>query len=161
MRKDSYTPLKDWTSMIRLTKKKLTITPAKSILAVEVPKWIWDNDQTIIMARKAPKKEKTVIPDIPKTAKENPILEYCRYLVFEKVKSLNIKRSEKFGGDLNIGSYKELEGLYSNGNLHPADLKTSVAAEINNLIEPIRKHFSTNARARSLAEQVKSFEVTR
>ena len=96
-----------------------------------------------------------------KTAKENPILEYCRYLVFEKVKSLNIKRSEKFGGDLNIGSYKELEGLYSNGNLHPADLKTSVAAEINNLIEPIRKHFSTNARARSLAEQVKSFEVTR
>ncbi len=96
-----------------------------------------------------------------KTAKENPILEYCGYIIFENTKSFSIKRPEKFGGDLNLESYGALESLYSSGKLHPADLKTSVAAEINNLLEPIRKHFSTNTKARNLAEQVKGFEVTR
>ncbi len=96
-----------------------------------------------------------------KTIKENPILEYCRYIIFEKAKSLSIKRPEKFGGDLNVESYSELEKLYSSGKLHPADLKAAVAAEMNTLLEPIRRHFSANAKARKLAEQVKSFEVTR
>ncbi len=96
-----------------------------------------------------------------KTAKENPILEYCKYIIFEKTKSLEIKRPEKFGGDLNIESYSELENLYIGGKLHPADLKNAVATEINRLLEPARKHFTTNAKARQLAEQVKSFEITR
>lgn len=96
-----------------------------------------------------------------KTVNENPILEYCRYIIFERAESLQIRRPEKFGGDLSIESYKELENLYSSGKLHPADLKAAVAAEINKLLEPVRKHFATNAKARKLAEQVKSFEVTR
>ncbi|MFH0987154.1 MAG: tyrosine--tRNA ligase, partial [Candidatus Micrarchaeota archaeon] len=81
--------------------------------------------------------------------------------IFEKASSLQIKRPEKFGGDINIESYGELEKAYASGKLHPADLKAAVAAEINKLLEPIRKHFATNAKARKLAEQVKSFEVTR
>ncbi len=96
-----------------------------------------------------------------KTVKENPILEYCKYIIFEKVKSLHIKRPEKFGGDLNVESYSELESLYGSGKLHPADLKAAVESEINSFLEPVRKHFATNAKARQLAEQVKSFEVTR
>ena len=96
-----------------------------------------------------------------KVVKENPILEYCRYIIFEKLKSLEIKRPEKFGGDLNIESYGELEKIYSSGKLHPADLKNSAAAAINELLEPVRKHFSTNAKARKLAEQVRGFEITR
>jgi len=96
-----------------------------------------------------------------KQAKENPILEYCKYIIFEKYPVIEIKRPEKFGGDLNIESYEKLEKLYGSGKLHPADLKNAVAISINELLEPVRKHFSTNSKARKLAEQVKSFEITR
>ena len=88
-------------------------------------------------------------------------MEYCRYMIFEKFSSMEIRRPEKFGGDLNIGSYGELEKLYSEGKLHPADLKGAVAGKINALLEPVRKHFSSNAKAKKLLEQVSSFEITR
>jgi tyrosyl-tRNA synthetase len=96
-----------------------------------------------------------------KTVKENPIMEYNRYIIFERLPSLEIKRPEKFGGDLIISSYKELEQLFAEGKIHPADLKSATTTAINTLLEPVRKHFSSNAKARKLAEQVKSFEITR
>jgi tyrosyl-tRNA synthetase len=96
-----------------------------------------------------------------KTAKNNPVLEYCKYMIFERFAAMEIKRPEKFGGDMNIENYEKLEKLYTAGKLHPADLKNTVADAINELLEPARKHFSTNAKARNLAEQVKSFEITR
>ncbi|MBI2664632.1 tyrosine--tRNA ligase [Candidatus Woesearchaeota archaeon] len=96
-----------------------------------------------------------------KTTKENPVLEYCKYIVFEKMKTLEIKRPEKFGGNLSIADYGEMEKIYGSGKLHPADLKTAVAGAINELLEPVRQHFKANGRARKLAEEVKGFEVTR
>lgn len=98
---------------------------------------------------------------LPKQVKENPIMEYCKYIIFEKFKVIEIKRPEKFGGNVNVESYDELERLYSEGKIHPADLKTVVAEKLNELLEPVRQHFITNAKARKLLEQVRSFEVTR
>ncbi|MBI3036314.1 tyrosine--tRNA ligase [Candidatus Woesearchaeota archaeon] len=92
---------------------------------------------------------------------ENPIMEYCRYIVFEKFDSLEIKRAEKYGGSLNVGGYSELEKLYSEGKVHPMDLKNAVSDKLNELLEPVRKHFATNSKAKKLLEQVRSFEVTR
>jgi len=91
---------------------------------------------------------------------ENPILEYCRYIIFEKVKELKIERPTKFGGDLSFGTYKELEDAFGKKELHPMDLKQSVARNINDLIEPVRNHFKKGT-AKKLLEQVQSFEVTR
>ena len=96
-----------------------------------------------------------------KQINENPILEYCRYIIFEKFNFVGLNRIAKYGGQLTITSYKELEKLYAEGQIHPADLKNAVAEKLNELIEPVRKHFSTNARAKKLLEQVRSFEVTR
>ena len=62
---------------------------------------------------------------------------------------------------MNIGSYGELEKLYSEGKIHPMDLKNAVAEKLNELIEPVRRHFATNSRAKKLLEQVKGFQVTR
>jgi tyrosyl-tRNA synthetase len=92
---------------------------------------------------------------------ENPILEYCKYIVFEKFKELKIERPEKWGGNLEFKSYKELEEAFADKKLHPMDLKTAVAVKINELIEPVRKHFETNKKAKELLEQVKSFQVTK
>ncbi len=97
----------------------------------------------------------------PNTIKENPVLEYCKYIIFEKFDNIEIKRPDKFGGNLTIKSYNELEELYSNNKIHPLDLKKTVAFYINELIDPVRKHFEKNKAAKKLKEQVESYEVTR
>ena len=72
-----------------------------------------------------------------------------------------VERAEKFGGDLKFGSYKELEKAFVGKEVHPLDLKNSCARYINELLEPVRKHFESDERARGLLESVRGFEVTR
>ena len=92
---------------------------------------------------------------------ENPILEYCEYIIFEKFDSLIIGRPEKYGGDLEFGSFAELKKVFGSKELHPMDLKQSVSEKINELIKPVRDHFENNSKAKQLLEKVKSFEITR
>ena len=95
-----------------------------------------------------------------KTALENPIMEYFKYIIFERFKEVEIKRPAKFGGNASFASYSELETAYTNGKIHPMDLKNTAAEYIDKLIEPVRKHFSKGKPAK-LLEQVKSFQITR
>jgi len=90
----------------------------------------------------------------------NSIMEYVRYILFEKFKSFEIKRPAKFGGDLSLPSYDELAKLYKEGKIHPLDLKNSVASHINKLISPIRKHFE-KPKNEKLLEVFKETEITR
>lgn len=76
-----------------------------------------------------------------KEVKENPILQICQFIIFPLVEKLKVERSAKFGGNLDIESYKELEDIYSKGKLHPLDLKNSVAYNLEKIIAPIRKNF--------------------
>ncbi len=96
-----------------------------------------------------------------KIVEENPMLEYSKHLIFEKFKVLEIKRDEKFGGDLVIENYAELEKLYREGKIHPADLKNAVAYYINEMINPVREKFEKDSRLRELVETIREFEVTR
>jgi len=96
-----------------------------------------------------------------KKAEENPILQYCKYMIFEKFDKVKIKRPAKYGGDLVLKSYKDLEEAYVNGKLHPSDLKNAVSDYLNELIQPIREHFSKNKKAKELYEAVKKFKVTK
>ena len=93
--------------------------------------------------------------------KENPILEYCRYIIFERFSEMTIDRPEKFGGTIKIKSFSELERLFAKKEIHPQDLKQAVAKLINELLDPVRRHFIENKQAKALLEKVKSFEVTR
>ncbi len=93
--------------------------------------------------------------------RENPVLEYARYLVFERLKSLDIDRPAKFGGPVSFRSYGELESAYIKGELHPADLKKGVAEAVNTMLNPVRKHFLTNTKAAELQEFVLKQKVTR
>jgi tyrosyl-tRNA synthetase len=69
----------------------------------------------------------------------NPILEYCKYIIFEKISKFEISRPEKFGGDISFKSYQELEEAFSKNQVHPIDLKKTSAKYINELLEPVRK----------------------
>ena len=97
---------------------------------------------------------------------ENPILEYCKYIIFESLDQLGmdkitIERPEKFGGPVILNSFQDLEEKYVAKEIHPQDLKNTVAALIDKLIEPVRKHFETDPRAKELLEKVKSYQITR
>ena len=92
---------------------------------------------------------------------ENPILEYCKYIIFEKFGAIKIERPEKFGGNIELASYHELEKAFAGKKLHPVDLKNAAASYLDKLIEPVRQKLDKNKAAKKLAEEIKSFEVTR
>jgi tyrosyl-tRNA synthetase len=87
-----------------------------------------------------------------KQLRENPVIEYCRYIIFEKNKKMKIERPAKFGGNIEINSFEELEKLFESGELHPMDLKKSVAFYLNEMLEPVRKHFE-KGKAKELLEK--------
>jgi len=96
-----------------------------------------------------------------KQVEENPILEYCKYIIFEKFPTLKIERPDKFGGDLEVENYDELVKIYSQGELFPLDLKNAVAEHIDKLIQPVREHFEKNQKAKELLEFIKKQKITR
>jgi tyrosyl-tRNA synthetase len=92
---------------------------------------------------------------------DNPILEYAKYIVFEKFKEITVKRPEKFGGNLTIKSYEELKELFLAKKIHPMDLKNTIADYIDQCLIPVRKHFETNKAAKALKDKILSFQITR
>lgn len=67
-------------------------------------------------------------------------------------------RKPENGGNVTYKSYKELTDDFEAGNLHPGDLKPTVAKIINELIDPVRKHFQTDPQAKALINKIKSFK---
>ncbi len=96
-----------------------------------------------------------------KVIEGNPVLEYSKHLVFRKFKSMKIERDKKFGGDIEFDNYNELESMFREGKLHPADLKNTVSEYLDDMIEPIRTHFEKDRKAKKLYEFVKKQQVTR
>ena len=91
----------------------------------------------------------------------SPLLDWAKYLVFtnDKVK-LEVKRPEKFGGNLTFNSYDELETAFVGKKLHPMDLKSAMAEKINEILKPAREHFA-QARVKKLNEEMDKLLITR
>lgn len=92
---------------------------------------------------------------------ENPVLEYCKHIVFQKEDSMLIERPEKFGGDIEYKNYNDLEKDFESKELFPLDLKNSLAKYIDKFIQPVREHFENDPTAKKLKAEVDSFKVTR
>ena len=91
----------------------------------------------------------------------NPILDWVKYLIFRDTDSkLEIKRPEKFGGDIIYTSYKELEKDFSEKKLHPMDLKNSVSEKLIQILEPARKHFE-QPKVKKMLEELEQLIITR
>lgn len=76
-----------------------------------------------------------------KELKDNPILQITKLIIFPRFSKIKIQRPEKFGGNLEYNSCESLEKDFSQGNLHPADLKYAVIEYLEKIISPIRKNF--------------------
>jgi tyrosyl-tRNA synthetase len=74
-----------------------------------------------------------------KKVEDNPIIQIAKYHVFPRFEKVVVERPAKFGGDVEYSSYDDLERDYVDGNLHPMDLKISMANYLNKLLENTRK----------------------
>ncbi|MCC6015532.1 MAG: tyrosine--tRNA ligase [Desulfurococcaceae archaeon] len=75
----------------------------------------------------------------PRDVLDNPVMLIAKYIIFaEEPKRFVIEREAKYGGTIEVYTYRELEELYVNGKLHPLDLKNAVAEELIKIIKPIR-----------------------
>ncbi|MGV8151275.1 MAG: tyrosine--tRNA ligase [Candidatus Woesearchaeota archaeon] len=78
---------------------------------------------------------------------ENGIMDFALTVIMtqkeDKKEEFIIQRPEKWGGNLTFKNKEELLEAFSSKKLHPMDLKSAVAKEIDILLKPIRKKFET------------------
>ncbi len=123
-------------------KKPICIhTPLLSSLQGPQEKMSSSKPETMIPVDDEPEKirEKVSRAFCPPEKEGNPILQICEYLIFPRLGKLEVKRKEKFGGDITFNSYLELEGKYLEKRLHAMDLKNSVAEALIEILEPVRE----------------------
>jgi len=77
-------------------------------------------------------------PDEDGNERYNPVLELFQYHVFPRFEAVTVERPDEYGGDVTYGSYEELATDLEAGELHPADAKATLAAYLDELIEPGR-----------------------
>jgi tyrosyl-tRNA synthetase len=79
----------------------------------------------------------------PEGDPENGILDFAKIIIMTQKQDNNeefiIDRPEKWGGPLRFKTTEELENAFISKQLHPMDLKTGVAIEIDKLLTPIRE----------------------
>ncbi|MGD0818890.1 MAG: tyrosine--tRNA ligase [Methanomassiliicoccales archaeon] len=77
----------------------------------------------------------------PPEADGNPVLAIAKIVLFEHIEKLDVKRPEKFGGNVSFASYADLEAAYLGGKLHAMDLKNAVAESLSGILAPTRDYF--------------------
>jgi len=91
----------------------------------------------------------------------NPLLDWSKYIIFINDKSkLEIKRPEKFGGNITYHSYKELETDFANKKLHPTDLKNAMSEKLIEILAPAREHFKP-PKLKKVKEDIEKLIITR
>lgn len=88
----------------------------------------------------------------PGVLAKNPCLDYVKTIIFGAFTEFTVPRSPANGGDKTYTSYKQLEDDFIDLSLHPSDLKPPLADYIDKLIQPVRKHFETDAFAKKILE---------
>ena len=96
-----------------------------------------------------------------KTIEFNPILDICKYIILREKETFTVNRPAKYGGTAEFHSFQELETAYNRGDLHPQDLKNSLADELAVILEPVRRYFENTREARECLDTVKNAETTR
>lgn len=67
----------------------------------------------------------------------NPMIEIADFFVFSQQDIFVIERPEKFGGNLEL-TKNELHTMYSEGKLHPMDLKNGITKFLIDFLKPVR-----------------------
>jgi tyrosyl-tRNA synthetase len=117
--------------------------------------------QSNILVHDAPKDIASKIKNAycpPKVVKNNPILELSRLIIFPEKDTLEIPRPAKYGGPETFESFESLANVYSEGKIHPLDLKNGVIESLVEILKPVREHFQRNPET---LEKMLKIEITR
>jgi len=76
----------------------------------------------------------------PPECEENPVLQILQYHIFPRVPEVVVRRPDKFGGDRTFTRYAELEEAYRKGEIHPLDLKKTVARYLSDVLACVREY---------------------
>lgn len=74
-------------------------------------------------------------------SEENPVLTICKTIIFWSFDSMVIEREQRYGGDIEVKSYDELESLFAARQMHPLDLKNAAAEYLAEILKPCREYF--------------------
>jgi tyrosyl-tRNA synthetase len=148
-----------------LEKPKIWPIPAgKEKEAVSSAKMSKSEPETCIFICDSPKEivEKMGNAFCPeRTVEFNPVLDIVEHIIFRERESFKIERPAKFGGEIEFQTFQELKESYAQGKLHPQDLKTGAAKELTEILEPVRRYFSNNKKAKESLDAVRNATITR
>ncbi|MGQ9759716.1 MAG: tyrosine--tRNA ligase [Candidatus Methanomethylicaceae archaeon] len=91
----------------------------------------------------------------PKIVENNPVVEIVKRIIFYRKAEFVVRRPPKYGGDLVVESAEELSAIYSEGKIHPLDLKNSISEELARMLTPVREYFDKVKEARELLLQLR------
>jgi len=72
----------------------------------------------------------------------NPVVEIARYITFPWEGRLTVDRAEKHGGRVEFEDETAFLAAWTEGRLHPQDLKGAVIASLDRLVAPARRYFA-------------------
>ena len=74
----------------------------------------------------------------------NPVVEIVRFIVFPWDGKLSVERTAGHGGPIEFSEPAAFERAWTEGALHPQDLKGAVAVALDRLIDPARRQFAAH-----------------
>ncbi len=100
----------------------------------------------------------------PRDVALNPVIELARLFAFreERKEPFVIERPPQYGGGrIEVWTFDELVKLYTEGKIHPLDLKNAVADEIIRKLKPLISWFSEGQGAKLLEQVREIMTITR
>ena len=76
----------------------------------------------------------------PPDCEENAVLQILRFHIFPRVEKVVVRRSPKFGGDREFSRYEDLEEAYRMKEIHPLDLKKTLAEYLVDVLSCVREY---------------------
>lgn len=116
---------------IRAEMKMSKSKPRSAIFVHDAPKQI----QEKIMSAFCPERE----------IEFNPVIDILENVVLPVRHRIEIERPEKYGGDVEIERAEALRSMYSEGKLHPLDLKQATIQSLVDLLKPGREYFDRHS----------------
>lgn len=90
----------------------------------------------------------------------NPILDYMKHIICPHFITGGVTVKLVCGSEKTFTTYQELEDAFVARQVSAVDLKTALTKYLNEILEPVRKHFS-QGEAEKLLAKVRSFRITR
>ncbi len=85
----------------------------------------------------------------------NPVLDIYRYIIFPYYRE-EIKIERKYGGDIIVKGYADLESLYSRKEIHPLDLKENISQLLIEILKPVREKLESKTEMKEMIEKISS-----